>query len=85
MFEATQYTEELLSEASSVLQSHREEQGSLWAAVKENSAITVRKAFLHAKSGDSGCLTTRYSMSTCCVKAARAATKDLHSKTFMKK
>lgn len=84
MFEATQYTEELLSEATSV-QSHREEQSRLWAAVKENSAITVRKAFLHAKSGDSGCLTTRYSMSTCCVKAARAATKDLHSKTFMKK
>lgn len=52
--------------------------------MKENSAITVRKAFHHAKCGDSGSLTTGHSMSTCCVKAARTGTKDWHYRTFIR-
>lgn len=53
--------------------------------MKENSAITVRKAFPQAKTGDRGCLITRYSMSTCCVKGAKAETKDLNSNTCTKR
>lgn len=45
--------------------------------MKENSVITVREA----KTGDRGCLISRYSMSTCCVKCAKAGTKDLNIKT----
>lgn len=46
--------------------------------MKENSVITVREAFTQAKTGDRGCLITRYSVSTCCVKGAKAETKDLN-------
>lgn len=45
--------------------------------MKGNSVITVREA----KTGDRGCLISRYSMSTCCVKCAKARTKDLNIKT----
>lgn len=44
--------------------------------MKENSVISV----CEARTGDRGRLITRYSMSTCCVKAAKAETKDLNVK-----
>lgn len=53
-------------------------------AMKENSVITVREALHQAKTGDRGCLITRYSMSTCCLKGAKAGTKDLNFKTCSK-
>ena len=48
--------------------------------MKENSVSTVGEA----RAGDRGCLITRYSMSTCCVKGAKAGTKDLNFKTCTK-
>jgi len=52
--------------------------------MKENSVIIVREAFPQAKTGDRVCLFTRYSMSTCCVKKAKAEPKDLNFKTCSK-
>lgn len=50
--------------------------------MKGNSVVTVGEAFPPpANTGDSGCLITRYSMSTCCVQGAKAETKALNVKT----
>lgn len=75
---------EVLSASSSFLQSHQAKLSRRWTSMKENSVITVREAFLQAKTGDRGRLITRYSMSTCCVKGAKAGTKDLNVKTCTK-
>ncbi len=52
--------------------------------MKENSVITVEEAFPKAKTGDRGCVITRYSMNTCWVKGAKADTEDLNFKQALK-
>lgn len=45
-----QLTVEFLCVSSSLLQGHQEKQSRRWTAMKENSAITVTKAFPQAKT-----------------------------------
>lgn len=79
-----QFTDQSFSVSSSFLQSHQEKRSRRWTAMKENRAITVGEAFPQAKARDRGCLITRYSMSTCCVRGAKAGTKDLNFKMCSK-
>lgn len=83
-FNEAVFTEQFFGVSSSSLQSYQDRPSGRWTAMKEDSVITAAETFPRAKTEDRGRLFTRYSMSTCGGKCAKAETKDLNFKNMHK-